>query len=63
MSSHEHHEHSSSQYDPKYGRKTLIGIGIFVLIMALTLGYVDSKLVASKSSKPEAHSSVTTTNH
>jgi len=63
MSSHEHHEHGPSQYDPKYGRKTLIGIGIFVLIMALTLGYVDSKLAASKSSKPEAHSSVTTTHH
>lgn len=54
----EHEAHGSAKYDSSYGRGTLIGIGIFVLIFALLLVYADSKLQAGKSAEPsKSHSS------
>ena len=62
MSSHDHNEHGdevkgSPTYDPSFGRGTIIGIGIFVILFAAGLVYADMNYVHSTVPKAETHSS------
>lgn len=62
MSSHEHNEHDeevkgSPTYDPKFGRSTIIGVGIFVILFAFGLYYVDTNYIHSTAPKAETHKS------
>ncbi|MDH7479394.1 MAG: hypothetical protein QHH02_05235 [Syntrophomonadaceae bacterium] len=61
MTSHGHHdEHEvkgSADYDPKFGRGTIIGIGIFVILLSLALAYTDNWLKANKTPGTPPHAS------
>lgn len=59
MSSHGHDHDEEvkgpANYDPKFGRGTLIGFGIFIIIFALALAYTDNWMKAQKADSPGAN--------
>lgn len=53
----EHEAKGSADYDPKFGRGTIIGIGIFVIMLSLALAYTDHWLNANKAPSTPTHAS------